>query len=37
VFFVDSAQKGEVPYDRILEGFTIIAHEPYYLNYTKQV
>lgn len=36
VFFVDSAQKGEVPYDRVLEGFTIIAHEPYYENYTKQ-
>ena len=35
VFFVDSAQEGEVPYDRVLEGFTIIAHEPYYLDYTK--
>jgi len=20
----------------VLEGFTIIAHEPYYINYTKQ-
>jgi len=36
IFFVDSAQEGEVPYDRVLEGFTIIAHEPYYINYTKQ-
>lgn len=36
VFFVDSAQKGEVPADRVLEGFTIIAHEPYYLNYTEE-
>ena len=36
IFFVDSAQAGEVPYDRVLEGFTIIAHEPYYLNYTQQ-
>ena len=36
VFFVDSAQKGEVPFDRVLEGFTIIAHEPYYLNYTEE-
>ena len=36
VFFVDSAQKGEVPYDRVLEGFTIIAHEPYYLDYTQE-
>jgi ubiquinone/menaquinone biosynthesis C-methylase UbiE len=35
VFFVDSAQEGEVPYDRVLEGFTIIAHEPYYLDYTR--
>jgi len=26
----------QVPYDRVLEGFTIIAHEPYYINYTKQ-
>lgn len=36
VFFVDSAQKGEVPFDRVLEGFTIIAHEPYYLNYVEE-
>jgi len=36
IFFVDSAQKGEVPYDRVLEGFTIIAHEPYYGDYTRQ-
>jgi len=36
IFFVDSAQQGDVPYDRVLEGFTIIAHEPYYLNYTQQ-
>ena len=35
VFFVDSAQAGEVPYDRILEGFTIMAHEPYYMDYTQ--
>jgi ubiquinone/menaquinone biosynthesis C-methylase UbiE len=35
VFFVDSAQSGEVPYERVLQGFTIIAHEPYYLDYTK--
>jgi ubiquinone/menaquinone biosynthesis C-methylase UbiE len=35
LFFVDSAQEGEVPYDRVLEGFTISAHEPYYLEYTK--
>ena len=35
VFFVDSAQEGEVPYDRVLEGFTVIAHEPYYLDYTR--
>jgi len=27
---------GEVPYDRVLDGFTIIAHEPYYKNYTEQ-
>ena len=33
---VDSAQQGEVPYDRVLDGFTIIAHEPYYKNYTQQ-
>jgi ubiquinone/menaquinone biosynthesis C-methylase UbiE len=36
VFFVDSAQAGEVPYDRVLEGFTIIAHEPYYMDYTQK-
>ena len=36
IFFVDSALKGEVPYDRVLEGFTIIAHEPYYGDYTRQ-
>merc|ERR1711988_499648 len=36
VFFVDSAQEGEVPYDRLLEGFTIIAHEPYYMDYTQK-
>jgi hypothetical protein len=24
-----------VPYERILTGFTITAHEPYYLDYTK--
>ena len=36
VFFVDSAQEGEVPYDRVLEGFTIIAHEPYYMDYTQK-
>ena len=36
IFFVDSAQQGEVPYDRVLDGFTIIAHEPYYKNYTQQ-
>ena len=36
IFFVDSAQAGEVPYDRVLDGFTIIAHEPYYKNYTEQ-
>jgi len=36
VFFCDSAQKGEVPVDRVLEGFTIIAHEPYYMDYTEQ-
>jgi len=35
VFFCDSAQKGEVPVDRVLEGFTIVAHEPYYLDYTE--
>ena len=35
VFFVDSAQQGEVPYDRLLDGFTIIAHEPYYKDYTQ--
>ena len=35
LFFVDSAQSGEVPYERILTGFTITAHEPYYLDYTK--
>lgn len=35
IFFVDSAQEGEVPYDRVLEGFTVVAHEPYYLDYTK--
>ena len=35
LFFVDSAQKGEVPYDRVLKGFTIIAHEPYYMNYSE--
>ena len=36
VFFCDSAQEGEVPTDRVLEGFTILAHEPFYLDYTKQ-
>lgn len=36
LFFVDSAQEGEVPFSRVLEGFTLIAHEPYYINYTKQ-
>ena len=36
LFFVDSAQAGEVPFSRVLEGFTLIAHEPYYINYTKQ-
>ncbi len=35
LFFVDSAQKGEVPYERVLEGFTVSAHEPYYLDYTE--
>jgi ubiquinone/menaquinone biosynthesis C-methylase UbiE len=35
LFFVDSAQKGEVPYDRVLKGFTIIAHEPYYIDYSE--
>ena len=35
LFFVDSAQSGEVPYERILKGFTIAAHEPYYMDYTK--
>ena len=35
LFFVDSAQKNEVPYEGVLKGFTIIAHEPYYLNYTE--
>ena len=35
LFFVDSAQRGEVPYERVLEGFTITAHEPYYLDYTE--
>ena len=35
LFFVDSAQKGEVPYERVLKGFTIIAHEPYYLDYVE--
>lgn len=35
LFFVDSAQKGEVPYDSALEGFTSIAHEPYYLDYSE--
>jgi len=34
LFFVDSAQAGEVPYDRVLKGFTIQAHEPYYFDYT---
>ena len=33
--FVDSAQSGEVPSEAVLEGFTIIAHEPYYLDYTR--
>ena len=33
VFFVDSAQRGEVKHEQILEGFTVIAHEPYYLDY----
>ncbi len=35
IFFVDSAQEGEVPYERVLEGFTVIAHEPYYMDYTQ--
>ena len=35
LFFVDSAQKNEVPYEGVLKGFTIIAHEPYYINYTE--
>ena len=35
LFFVDSAQKGEVPHEGILEGFTVAAHEPYYLDYTE--
>jgi len=35
LFFVDSAQSGEVPFERVLKGFTISAHEPYYLDYTK--
>jgi hypothetical protein len=30
-----SAQSGEVPYERVLEGFTITAHEPYYMDYTR--
>lgn len=35
LFFVDSAQSGEVPFERVLKGFTISAHEPYYLDYTQ--
>lgn len=35
LFFVDSAQSGEVPYERVLKGFTIAAHEPYYMDYTQ--
>eukprot|EP00596_Hydrurales_sp_CCMP1899_P005391 CAMPEP_0119042634 /NCGR_PEP_ID=MMETSP1177-20130426/16041_1 /TAXON_ID=2985 /ORGANISM="Ochromonas sp, Strain CCMP1899" /LENGTH=432 /DNA_ID=CAMNT_0007009563 /DNA_START=108 /DNA_END=1403 /DNA_ORIENTATION=- len=35
VFFVDSAQAGEVPFEAVLEGFTVSAHEPYYMDYTK--
>jgi hypothetical protein len=25
----------QVPYERVLEGFTISAHEPYYMDYTE--
>lgn len=35
LFFVDSAQQGDVPYLRVLHEFTAIAHEPYYLEYTE--
>jgi ubiquinone/menaquinone biosynthesis C-methylase UbiE len=35
VFFVDSAQAGEVPFEAVLENFTVSAHEPYYMDYTK--
>lgn len=35
LFFVDSAQRGDVPNDEVLEGFTVVAHEPYYLDYVK--
>lgn len=35
LFFVDSAQKGDVKNGNIFEGFTIIAHEPYYSDYVK--
>jgi len=35
LFFVDSAQRGDIQNEEILEGFTVIAHEPYYLDYVK--
>jgi ubiquinone/menaquinone biosynthesis C-methylase UbiE len=35
LFFVDSAQRGDIHNEEILEGFTVIAHEPYYLDYVK--
>ena len=33
LFVIDSSQKNEIPTEEVLETFSIIAHEPYYMDY----